>query len=934
MTELHRLLWAKSAPKDRPDNWKPVLAHLLDVAACAWEILELEPPSTLNQYAADLGYPLTEKGRDTARRWLCALIALHDLGKASPAFEQQWPDWPAKQEAAARGLSWKTGRDGPSRTPLNKVVSHSLISQATLPELLEKKGWNRRIVRQLADAVGAHHGFRANDLDLNKARRPKERGEDAWDRVRRELFDAVCSVLDVPPPSHITRFPGGPYMRLAGLTSFADWIGSSFELEKFQHAQLDDPRAYLADARALARQKLAEIDWQPRTPLITRPRSFAETFPFPPRPLQLGAETMLDGVSAPTLLLVEAPMGEGKTELALFAHLSLQRQLGHRGLYIALPTQATGNAMFRRTAKFLEAFGGRPLDLQLLHGGKELSRDFQELRLRPNTPAPNTTRNVPDAPQEEIGNKTEAQRNISAREWFTVRKRALLSEYGVGTVDQALLGVLPVAHQFIRLWGLGNRVVVLDEVHAYDVYTGHLIEELVKWLHALGSSVILMSATLPRARREALMRAYGAIETPEAGYPRLTRVSGGAAQSLSVQADASRKQSIELHGLSEGMEAVTARALDLHAGGGITAVIVNTVQRAQQVRQALAKAGVPDDDILLFHARLRNKDRREKETQVLKKLGKEGERPPRLILLGTQVLEQSLDYDADVMLTDLAPLDLILQRAGRLHRHKRPKESRAAYAQPALHIAGLTDSLPNFKDTYWGRIYQPWTLLRAWAILGRQGRIELPGQLDELVQWAYQNADPDGLTPEARGALADARLRKKTDDDKRHNAGIHAAIASPAHFPGGEAKDPRWDDDPGSDDDEAGDEDRPTAGTRLGEQSVTVVPLFLQGGVLRLDPDGKAAPLTKRDFGDGEQKTNHIAAVHECSLRLSRWEVLQKLPAHARSHVAVKLHWPELAALRDALPLVLEEQGGRWLTDLGGLSVEYDLELGVVYEKP
>ena len=934
MTELHRLLWAKSAPKTTPNNWKPVLAHLLDVAACAWEVLELEPPSTHNQYAADLGYPATGEGRDAARRWTCALIALHDLGKASPAFEQQWPDWPAKAQAAAHGLDWKAGDSGPRRKP---TVSHSLISQATLPELLEAHGWDYDVAERLADAVGAHHGFRARGQELRDAGWPKEKGGKAWNAVRQELYDVVCRALDVPPPPATDRFSGGPYMRLAGLTSFADWIGSSFELDRFQHAQLDDPRAYVAVARQLAREKLTEIDWQPRTPLTTQPQTFARTFPaYAPRPLQLGAEALLGGVSAPTLLLVEAPMGEGKTELALYAHLSLQRQLGHRGLYIALPTQATGNAMFKRTAKFLAAFGERPLDLQLLHGGKELSRDFQELRLRPNT-----AEAVPEAPQEEVGNKTEAQRTLSAREWFTVRKRALLSEYGVGTVDQALLGVLPVAHQFIRLWGLGNRTVVLDEVHAYDVYTGHLIEELVKWLHALGSSVILMSATLPRARREALLRAYGAASVPDAGYPRLTRVSGGKAEALSVDADASRNVSIDLRGLDEGVEAVTARTLELHAGGGISAVIVNTVQRAQKIRGALAKAGVPDDEILLFHARARNKDRREKETQVLAKLGKDGKRPPRLILLGTQVLEQSLDYDADVMLTDLAPLDLILQRAGRLHRHKREKEIRAAHAAPALHVAGLTECLPDLESTFWGRIYQPWTLLRAWAILQGQGRIELPGQLDDLVQRAYQDADPDGLTPEIAKALADALSRKQADDAGRQTAGIHAAIASPEYFPS-ETKDPRWDDDPGSDDDEAGDDEKPTAGTRLGEQSVTVVPLFLESGVVRLDPlrlspNGKKVPLTKRDFGDGEQKTRHIATIHECSLRLSRWEVVQKLPAHARAALSAagagKLHWPELAALRDALPLVLEEQNGRWLTDLEGLSVEYDFELGVVYEK-
>jgi len=676
----HRLLWAKSAKKETPDNWKPVLAHLLDVAACAWEVMLLEPESTRNQYAQDFGYPQTEEGRDAALRWTCALIALHDLGKASPAFEQQWTEWPKKAEAAKRGLSWNEGRAGPSHKPLGDVVSHSLISHATLPALLTAHGWKDNVARHLADAVGAHHGFRAKATELAKAERPKEQGRGPWDKVREELYNAVCKVLDVPVPPSIQSFSGGPFMRLAGLTSFADWIGSSFELEKFEHEHLEDPSAYFERARTLAREKLEQIDWRPRLPLSSTAQDFADVFKymvpedehFQPRPLQTGTQEMLSDVSAPTLLLVEAPMGEGKTEIALYSHLTLQQQLGHRGMYIALPTQATGNAMFGRAADFLDHVGGgRPLDLQLLHGGKDLVRDFQELRVQPNTGS------EPTAPQEELDGRNEVQRSVMAREWFTVRKRALLSEYGVGTVDQALLGVLPVAHQFIRLWGLGNRTVVLDEVHAYDMYTGHLIEELVKWLHALGSSVILMSATLPRARREALLRAYGADSAPWAEYPRLTRVSGGEVHALTVEADVSRNKTLQVRGLPESMKAVAARTLELHAQGGITAVIVNTVQRAQDLRRALAEAGVPDEEVLLFHARARNKDRRLREERVLAQLGKDGQRPERLILLGSQVLEQSLDYDADVMLTDLAPIDLVLQRAGRLHRHSREASVRA-----------------------------------------------------------------------------------------------------------------------------------------------------------------------------------------------------------------------------------------------------------------
>ncbi|MBB6100013.1 CRISPR-associated endonuclease/helicase Cas3 [Deinobacterium chartae] len=925
MPDAHRLLWAKSDRGRDDRRWLPVLAHLLDVGACAWELLGLEPEKTLELYARDLGFATDAAGLEATRRWVCALVALHDLGKASPAFQQQWPEWPAKAQAASLGLSWPTDGTGPCPNP---VVPHGVITQVTLPQLMRKHGWHRRAAKGIADAIGAHHGFRASPADQSAAERPKEQGGAAWEQVRAELYGAVCSALEVNGPPDITRFDGGAYMRLAGLTSFADWVGSSFDLGRYEPQHLEDPRAYFGRACKQAQEKLKQIGWEQRTPLASRVQTFAEVFaylsegrPFRPRPLQQAAEELLRGVSDPALLLVEAPMGEGKTEVAWYAHLTLQTTLKHRGLYIALPTQATGNAMFTRTAEFLErAGGGRSLDLQLLHGGKDLNQDFQALRVRPNT----------DAPEEQAA-------NVRAREWFTVRKRALLSEYGVGTVDQALLGVLPVAHQFIRLWGLGNRTVVLDEVHAYDVYTGQLIEQLVRWLHALGSSVVLMSATLPRERRAALLHAYGAQDAPWADYPRLTCVTGGQVQARHVPADPARDRTLSLHGLGERIEDLAERVRTLHAQGGITAVIVNTVQRAQDLRQRLAQAGLPASEVLLFHARYRNKDRRDRERWVLELLGKHGARPERLVLIGTQVLEQSLDYDADVMVTDLAPLDLILQRAGRLHRHDRDPSARAGHARPALHIAGLhPETLPDLQGTAWGHVYQPWTLLRAWAILRQRSTLALPRDLDDLVQAAYQDADPADLPPAARTALEDARLRKVTQDAGGETAALFASIVAPDRFPG-EVKLPMWDDDARPDDDPQAEQDG-LPRTRLGDESVTVIPLFRHGDRLLLDPQPQAdvAPLFRQDFESAPSVFPLVAALHERSVRLGRREVVKGICSHVQHHLPAKpaLHWTEIAALRDARPLVFTERQGRWTAQLPNLGVEHDPELGLVFTRP
>lgn len=298
------------------------------------------------------------------------------------------------------------------------------------------------------------------------------------------------------------------------------------------------------------------------------------------RPLQVAADRLLAATEEPALLVVEAPMGEGKTELAFLAYLRLQALHNHRGLYLALPTQATGAAIFERTLKFLEAFSsGTPLDLQLAQGNAALNEHV--LRLR--------------------GIDGRQGQDVSSSMWFAQRRRALLSPYGVGTIDQALLAVLNVKHHFVRLWGLSNRVVILDEVHAYDAYTTGLIETLLKWLKLMGSSVVLMSATLPSAKRRRLLKAWGVEEEPDTSYPRLSLATGGR---LGCASFAARDlPAVHITGVSEDLSQIAALALRLLQSEGCGAVIVNTVERAQQLYRMVRDRSNPKIPVILLHAR-------------------------------------------------------------------------------------------------------------------------------------------------------------------------------------------------------------------------------------------------------------------------------------------------------------------------------------------
>lgn len=960
ITRITASLWAKS-PERSGEVKLGVLEHLLNVAACAAEILELEPPHVKAQMAADLGLE-PEQGLN----WVLALVALHDLGKASPAFQMKWP---AGMNAVDEWL-----RDRPLlREP---YTPHGVVSEFCLPDfLVGQLSWDETLAKRVSDAVGCHHGFRVENMrseDLSVA----QIGDDRWRKVRFELCRLVTLAVGadfaaVPP---IKGFSAAAFMRLAGLTSFADWLGSSFPLPtQTDFSAYEGPAAYFAQARKQAKKLLTDLEGGVRWPdhsqqpeevaALEKVFDYLAGGSFRPRPLQTALAKALADASSPVLVLIEAPMGEGKTEAALYAYLQLARAARHRGLYVALPTQATGNAMYKRLVQFLGQQGiNRPVSIQLAHGGSLLAGEFQKRKA-------NTQifyRQNVDADGED---SVEA---VRVEGWFTQRKRALLDEFGVGTVDQALLGVLGVSHQFVRLWGLGNRVVVLDEVHAYDTYTSELIAALVAWLRALGSSVIIMSATLPDDSRRRLLTEWGVKELPQyQTYPRWTVAdSSGETQSATVpnQDEAGNMsrpvQRIALRALPSAAQVVAQKALDLTLSGGCAAVIVNTVQRAQEVQKAVVKLlekrgiiaqtctkGGPKEaekvGVLLYHARYPADERLYREQAVLKYLGKGGKRPERLILIATQVAEQSLDFDADVMITDLAPIDLLLQRSGRLHRHSRPAEARKGHAQPALYVAGL-DTWPQqaLKDEAWGRVYQPALLYRTWRALQGRETITLPTELDDLVQVVYGAAlGEDDLSEQRAQAVQSAEEKLRSVHRRQASQGRYAHIGLPREF---------WntrvvrveESDTESVNDDALDEERAEGEfprTRLGEESVRVVPVMQRADrVWVVCPPPKS--MQPKGHAWEELKTQHqtlkksdidaARRIYRRSLSVSRWEIVKaaregSLWTGGLSGQYKDEGWRAHPLLWDAVPLDLT--GG--VKDLGNLRVRLDPELGLVYEK-
>jgi len=883
LPEAVRALWAKSLPPGHG-----LLAHLLDVAAVAETLLLRESEAALRWAGGLFGLP-----SESLPRWIGALAGLHDFGKASVGFQNKWPE--GRFRAATAGL------DFPSRLLRPEVSRHDCSSAALLRPLLAQTGLAPGWVRGVVQAISAHHGYHLRDDEI-RSHLPSD--GPGWKNARQILFESYWATLRPRDQPVAETLPLPAVDWLAGLTSVADWIGSNTNWFP-PGERADELLRHHADALERARKALDTIGWSSVQILAARPQSTEMRLaricgvprPMPPRPLQAEGERLLDGAHGPSLLMVEAPMGEGKTELALLAHLQLQATNGHRGLYMALPTQATGNAMFSRVHTFLAAFAGDVrLDLQLAHGAAGLNEEVIRLR------------GVHDDGQHGGG-------DVAASAWFAQRRRSLLSPYGVGTIDQALLSVLNVKHHFVPLWGLANRVVVLDEVHAYDTYTSGLIEALLRWLKALGCSVVLMSATLPAQRRAALLSAWGVNgngATLELPYPRLLLADDRGVRNATFSSR--QMPDVALEAIGESIDELVDAALGCARGCGCGAVIVNTVDRAQQLYCRLMAELPAGTTLLLFHARYPADERGFRERAVLAAFGAGNARPERALLIATQVAEQSLDLDFDYLISDLAPMDLLLQRAGRLHRHSRTRPS--AHRQARLRVAGLDPArFPDLRTTRWEHVYAPFVLGRTWALLSRESVLRMPQDIDRLVQAVYGGTElPDSIDPEIRD-LIDIRyqgeyLGKRQREDQ---LAVNAAIDPDAEPHLVYASKPRAN--------EEGEGMRGQgawlhAKTRLGDEGVAVVPVHagrdgwcVHPGETAFDPDRCLDDALARCLVARQMRLNRK------SLKLAL--AAQTLPRCFAEH-------PWLCHLH---PLLLVDGRAR----IDSTELRLDPELGIVY---
>ncbi|MFD0900133.1 CRISPR-associated helicase Cas3' [Actinomadura sediminis] len=937
-------LWGKSAGK-AGGRANLLLQHLLDTAAVAELVWDHYLAPSLRQTLNDIAGP----GR--GRRFFAWLCGVHDFGKATPAFQHLDEAGAARVRRA--GLVWD------QRVVRLHRWRHDRAGGCLIRGCLSEVGWSEASIDWVWPLIAGHHGLFPT---LGGAAEPRRAGGRLqgkgreWKQARWELLNAFTTALGfddvagVEPNNTPNR---AVQLQLSGFVVMADWIASDQE-----HFRGVDS---LAEVSMHGARERAEAAWK-RLGLrggwgeLVAPgqNTFQARFRNDPRPSQTMLADVARQMGAPGLVVVEAPMGEGKTKAALVVAEVLAARWGMDGVFVGMPTQATCDPMFSNVRSWLEGIApDLASQVALLHGKRMFNRQWRDLLTEDAAPDDRFTSVDEDefGLDDPYGVSAQASADVvperlAPAEWFMGAKRGLLSPFVVGTIDQLLFAATRTKHVMLRMAGLAGKVVVLDEVHAADVYMSQFLAEGLRWLGQAGVPVVLLSATLPPAQRRELMAAYlagarsadavasevSAVPEPS-GYPSVTAVwRFGSEVGHVVKASRSWRDDLQVaveilpepfddaakepDGRASG-EQVAALLRERLADGGCALVIRNTVLRAQQTFEALREEF--GDEVRLLHGRLCAADRADRTEECLELLGapKPGgsPRPPRMVLVATQIAEQSFDVDADLLVTDLAPMDLLLQRIGRAHRHagvRRPDR----VSDPRVIVTGFAPQdgrPPRFVKAAEG-IYGRYLLLRTAAqVCAAAGdRWSIPGQVPQLVSEVYapdRSVVPAAWEQAERDAYTEWADRQRTRAESAEpflltRAGEHGRQTLEGLHRGG-SKDVLPD-------------EQHRAMVRDGDRSVEVV-------LVRQDDRGFRT-LSGKSLGvHGEASRDRLDDVLGGTVRLPA-----KLTEDAERELGPLDGWREDPWLRYSRALPLDASGkGR----IGDHEVRYDRLLGLTEER-
>lgn len=774
-TSATAAFWAKTGIQDSSTEENKeslseglsLVQHMLDtgsVAARLWDTWLA--PGLQKRFSEHLKLSMAD-----TRALVCWLAATHDMGKATPEFACQF----GKQEDG-KHLSVYRERieqekfdipEGLIPSKKDAQCPHSKYSQSILIDLLTKNvvGMPPEVIITLASISGAHHGIPAgyfpksdslsnrilNDLS------PKSKWRAAWQElydITLERFGASSALQQLA--QHGQAIPVSVQFCITGFVIMSDWIASNpdfFPMGTFGSAEQEQRARIGWQALGLEQRWTAALDTNPDTPAADL---YASRFGWSNptlRPMQEVVVEAARSMQSGGMMCIEAPMGQGKTEAGLIAAEFLAQATGRTGVAFAAPTQATSNALFDRVIEWVEyqtsnvaqEHGGpiEPHSMFLGHSKNRFNKSYEAIS------EADIFDESPTLGRENNRKTLRPGTSLARHSWLSGTKKGLLSSFVVCTIDQVLMTALQARHVMLRYLGLASKVIIIDEVHAYDAYMSKYLSTALYWLGQMNAPVILMSATLPSDIRNELMKSYAkglkigtkplklttySHPTLDLDYPvihTLTAEDNGTPKKWKVEQPAEQTE-IELKLIDDSPESVLNVLEPLANDHGCAAIICNTVGRAQEMHAFLSEQ-FGEEHVILTHSRFTATHRAEQEELLVSKLGKkahyseaDGEdssRPHRLIVVGTQVIEQSLDLDFDVMITDFAPVDLVLQRMGRLHRHdsRSSSERTPAYRKPVCYVRGVEtfgsqDKRPRFPDGS-KAVYEPKILFSSYAQL-------------------------------------------------------------------------------------------------------------------------------------------------------------------------------------------------------------------------
>jgi CRISPR-associated endonuclease/helicase Cas3 len=798
MGEGYYKYWGKA---DKEGNYHLLPYHCLDVAAVAWHLLKPE-----TQRCKDLSVQ-TGLSPELTRYLIVLALMLHDLGKFSLTFQGLIPELFQKLFPECTAGKYQERHDTMGFVVWREHLKGYILKfNASMAELLD----------YFIRASFGHHGLPPKES--TRGGNQELRAETFFRREEIECVNEYCkdclSVLTEQP-----AMPGEwklykKKMRaiswnIAGLGVIADWIGSNDQFFPYISQPLQLSEYWQDIALPQASKALEVVGWKTHNPNNFHGKTYlASLFPFiteatPLQDLALSIPLM----EGPKLFILEDVTGSGKTEAAMILSARIMERGDADGLYVGMPTMATANAMYERMH---EAYRKLYKDVEipslvLSHGARHLVPNFTETV-------------VAHQQRKDMYYENEQTASAVCNEWFADnRKKALLADVGVGTIDQVLLGVLPARHQSLRLLGLQRKILIIDEVHAYDPYMEHLLEVLLEAHARGGGSAILLSATIPIKKRNDLMDAFRKglsvnedenLFSGEMAFPLVIQagLSGTKTYPTDTRREVRRAVGVSfLHDYEKVLQFIEQKA----SAGECVCWIRNTVKDARKTYQDLKKRGIISLDRLdLFHSRFAMVDRARIESNTKDYFGKKSgqeERKSR-VLISTQVVEQSLDLDFDQMITDLAPIDLLIQRAGRLHRHTRDQFGNRIEGEtvtdkrtpPIIHI--FSREFDEKADSKWlaGEfagtlaVYRnPGNLWRTQRILAEKKGWKMPEEARELIEAVY--GDENG--PEIPLGLQGQVIKAEGEDQSKESMGHLNALVLEKGYCRNAVKADQWDDE-------------------------------------------------------------------------------------------------------------------------------------------